>query len=121
VTTHCQYSPTGFTWGYSDSGPAQFALAILADYFECPQAARALHQHFKFAAIAGIHEKHWSMADSDITAVFHKLSRSHPWLERLAIVDEGPIVHVVDPCAEHEGKHGRLRAIIPQEDCDAND
>lgn len=27
------HSPTGFGWGYNGSGPAQTALAILADYF----------------------------------------------------------------------------------------
>lgn len=27
------HSPTGFEWGYSGSGPAQLALAILADHF----------------------------------------------------------------------------------------
>ena len=49
-------SPTGFAWGYAGSGPAQLALAILADYFGCSHAARALHQLFKFAAISGIQE-----------------------------------------------------------------
>lgn len=27
------HSPTGFAWGYGGSGPAQLALAILADFF----------------------------------------------------------------------------------------
>src|SRR5262245_12952424 len=27
------HSPTGFSWGYDGSGPAQLALAILADHF----------------------------------------------------------------------------------------
>jgi len=27
------HSPTGFNWGYSGSGPAQLALAILADFY----------------------------------------------------------------------------------------
>lgn len=27
------HSPTGFEWGYNGSGPAQLALAILADHF----------------------------------------------------------------------------------------
>jgi hypothetical protein len=34
------HSPTGFSWGYAGSGPAQLALAILADYFGCAHAAR---------------------------------------------------------------------------------
>lgn len=28
------HSPTGFSWGYNGSGPAQLALAILSDLFE---------------------------------------------------------------------------------------
>uniref|UniRef100_UPI003AF96E02 DUF6166 domain-containing protein n=2 Tax=Thiolapillus sp. TaxID=2017437 RepID=UPI003AF96E02 len=31
-------SPTGFSWGYRGSGPAQLALAILADYLRDEQA-----------------------------------------------------------------------------------
>jgi hypothetical protein len=45
-------SPTGFAWGYSKSGPVQLAAAILADWMGCDHA-RALHQRFKAAAIAG--------------------------------------------------------------------
>lgn len=45
------HSPTGFSWGYGGSGPAQLALAILLEYF--PEAV-ALHsyQDFKFGTIA---------------------------------------------------------------------
>ncbi len=28
------HSPDGFSWGYGGSGPAQLALAILADHFQ---------------------------------------------------------------------------------------
>jgi hypothetical protein len=46
------HSPTGFAWGYAGSGPAQLALAILADALGDGKAALALHQLFKFAVIA---------------------------------------------------------------------
>jgi hypothetical protein len=46
------HSPTGIAWGYGGSGPAQCALAILMDYFEDEERARALYQQFKFAVIA---------------------------------------------------------------------
>jgi Family of unknown function (DUF6166) len=115
------HSPTGFAWGYAGSGPAQLALAILADYFGCAHAARALHQLFKFAAISGIHEKHWSMAGSDIAATFEKLCRDRPWLDRLAILDEGPAVQIVDRYAERSGEFGRLPAVIPHDESEAND
>jgi hypothetical protein len=76
--------------GYAGSGPAQLALAILADYFGCAHVARALHQLFKFAAISGIQEKHWSMTGSDIARVFEKLCRDRLWLDRLAMFEDGP-------------------------------
>ena len=46
-------SPTGFSWGYGGSGPAQLALAILLDHFK-GNAQRALqhHQDFKWRVVA---------------------------------------------------------------------
>ena len=46
------HSPTGFSWGYDGSGPAQLALAILAD---CCGDEFALdnYQDFKREVIAG--------------------------------------------------------------------
>lgn len=46
------HSPTGFCWGYGGSGPAQTALAILADYFRDDRKALHLYQTFKNAVIA---------------------------------------------------------------------
>jgi hypothetical protein len=46
-----EHSPTGFCWGYNGSGPAQAALAILADYFD-DRTALARHHLFKSAVIA---------------------------------------------------------------------
>lgn len=45
------HSPTGFEWGYGGSGPAQLALALLADAINDDTATR-LHQQFKFAQVA---------------------------------------------------------------------
>jgi hypothetical protein len=45
------HSPTGFEWGYGGSGPAQLALALLADAINDETALR-LHQQFKFAQVA---------------------------------------------------------------------
>ncbi|HTW51640.1 MAG TPA: DUF6166 domain-containing protein, partial [Stellaceae bacterium] len=44
----CNHSPTGFEWGYPGSGPAQLALAILADFLGDDARAIALHQEFKW-------------------------------------------------------------------------
>lgn len=46
------HSPTGFCWGYQGSGPAQAALAILADYLGDDTRALWLYQSFKSAVIA---------------------------------------------------------------------
>jgi hypothetical protein len=41
------HSPDGFNWGYGGSGPAQTALAILADALEDDDLALRYHQRFK--------------------------------------------------------------------------
>ena len=41
------HSPDGFQWGYAGSGPAQLALAILADALGDDMRAVRLHQRFK--------------------------------------------------------------------------
>ena len=46
------HSPTGFCWGYGGSGPAQLALAILADYLKDDRRALSLYMEFKFKVIA---------------------------------------------------------------------
>jgi hypothetical protein len=47
------HSPTGFCWGYSGSGPAQLALALLLWSGAGRQEAQALYQAFKAAHVAG--------------------------------------------------------------------
>lgn len=59
------HSPTGFEWGYGGSGPAQTALAILADYLENDDdRAVRLHQKFKWDVIAKMPHKNWSIGES---------------------------------------------------------
>lgn len=56
------HSPDGFEWGYAGSGPAQLALAILADALGDDRRAVRLHQSFKFETIAKLpRDKTWSM------------------------------------------------------------
>jgi len=45
-------SPTGFNWGYGGSGPAQLALAMIADATGSDQKARAHMQEFKRRFVA---------------------------------------------------------------------
>lgn len=46
------HSSTGFAWGYLGSGPAQLALALLADALENDHEALRLYQEYKFRVIA---------------------------------------------------------------------
>ena len=52
----CNHSPTGFSWGYGGSGPAQLALAILLKYLSKEKAV-ALYQDFKREVIARFPEE----------------------------------------------------------------
>jgi uncharacterized protein DUF6166 len=72
------HSPTGFTWGYAGSGPAQLALAILADYFGDKPGGKALadalYQPFKFAVIVALpQECDWKMSFEEVGIILCRL------------------------------------------------
>jgi hypothetical protein len=46
-------SPTGFSWGYGGSGPAQLALAILLEFTDS-ETAKMLYHRFKEHFIVGL-------------------------------------------------------------------
>jgi hypothetical protein len=50
------HSPDGFSWGYSGSGPAQLALALLL-HFSTKDFALANYQQFKFDVVAGMTDR----------------------------------------------------------------
>jgi hypothetical protein len=58
-------SPTGPEWGYGGSGPAQLALAILADALGDHQAQRH-YQQFKWAMIATLPGDAWELTREQI-------------------------------------------------------
>jgi hypothetical protein len=62
------HSPTGFNWGYSGSGPAQLALAILLDHFGGDkERAQRHYQTFKFKIVAGWPQDNgWVITSNDI-------------------------------------------------------
>src|SRR5262249_741796 len=60
------HSPTGFEWGYGGSGPAQLALAILADHLGDDERAVRLHQGFKWAVIAKLDRDEWLLSTADV-------------------------------------------------------
>jgi hypothetical protein len=81
---HISYhSPDGFEWGYAGSGPADLALAILADHFGEPAGfvlaalrslwtprskAAALHQLFKERFLATEYRDEWQLDSGVIEA-----------------------------------------------------
>ncbi len=68
------HSPTGFAWGYGGSGPAQLALAILADYLQDDTRAQKLYQKFKIAVIAKIPQNEsWQLTDEEIKSIVERL------------------------------------------------
>ena len=60
------HSPDGFEWGYGGSGPAQLALALLADHLQDNQRALALYQDFKWKVVAGLPRDEWTLTSDDI-------------------------------------------------------
>ena len=59
------HSPTGFAWGYSGSGPAQLALALLMDATGEPTLALRHYQELKFRFVAGW-RKEWCITETEI-------------------------------------------------------
>jgi hypothetical protein len=60
------HSPTGFEWGYAGSGPAQLALALLADHLADRQEALDFYQSFKFAIVARLEHLRWELTSEQI-------------------------------------------------------
>ena len=60
------HSPDGFEWGYCGSGPAQLALALLADHCGNDEQALNFYQRFKWAVIAGLPRHHWALTSEEI-------------------------------------------------------
>ena len=58
--------PSGFEWGYAGSGPAQLALALLADCFGDDAAAVEWHHDFKAAVVAGKPYAGWTLTEEEI-------------------------------------------------------
>jgi hypothetical protein len=46
------HSPSGFSWGYAGSGPAQLALALLLDYTDNEEVALAEYMEFKTKVVS---------------------------------------------------------------------
>src|SRR5262249_20719564 len=60
------HSPDGFNWGYAGSGPAQLALALLADALGDDEKAQRHYQDFKFKVIGRLADDKWELSEEDI-------------------------------------------------------
>ena len=59
-----RHSPSGPEWGYRGSGPAQLALAILADFLGVDRQAMACYQRFRHAVVANLPYEHWTLDEA---------------------------------------------------------
>lgn len=55
------HSPNGFNWGYCGSGPAQLALALLADATDDAYVTVLWYQEFKRKVVAKLPHHAWVM------------------------------------------------------------
>jgi len=69
------HSPTGFEWGYGGSGPAQLALAILADCLGDDDRALQLHQDFKFSVVAAFQRDRWTLTTAEVMDAVLKIEK----------------------------------------------
>jgi hypothetical protein len=65
-------SPTGFEWTYEGAGPAQLALAMLADHLGDDARALALCQPFMRRVVAEL-DNSWELSSADIDAALADL------------------------------------------------
>jgi len=67
------HSPDGFNWGYGGSGPAQLALALLADALGDDAKAQAFYQDFKFKVIARLTGDAFELGQGEIRETVARL------------------------------------------------
>lgn len=60
-------SSTGFEWTYEGAGPAQLALALLADHLGDDARALRLYDAFMRAVVADL-DNSWELSSADIEA-----------------------------------------------------
>lgn len=67
------HSPTGFEWGYCGSGPAQLALAILADHLKNDEEALNLYQRFKWVIVVELPRRGWTLTTAQIDQILERI------------------------------------------------
>jgi hypothetical protein len=66
-------SATGFEWTYEGAGPAQLALALLADPLGDDVRALALYERFMRQVVAEL-DNSWELTSADIDAALAEIS-----------------------------------------------
>lgn len=66
---------TGFEWTYEGAGPAQLALALLADHLGDDQRALELHDAFMKAIVANLGNE-WELTEADMAKAVDALRRT---------------------------------------------
>jgi hypothetical protein len=64
-------SRAGFEWTYEGAGPAQLALALLADHLGDDKAALAAYERFMREVVAQL-DNAWRLTSADIDAALHR-------------------------------------------------
>jgi Family of unknown function (DUF6166) len=67
-----QLSATGFEWTYEGAGPAQLALALLADHLGDDGRAFALYERFMRHLVAEL-DNSWELTSADIDAALAEI------------------------------------------------
>jgi len=65
-------SPAGFEWTYEGNGPAQLALALLADHLGDDSRALALYDPFMLAVVAEL-DNSWELTSAEIEAALQAI------------------------------------------------
>src|SRR5437773_5621068 len=68
-----QLSPTGFEWTYEGAGPAQLALALLADHLGDDRKALALYEAFMREVVAYL-DNSWQLTSADLDEALQRIT-----------------------------------------------
>lgn len=75
------HSPGGFEWGYGGSGPAQLALALVADATGDAQRAQRIYQSFKATFVLTLGDS-WEIKAKDLLLIVEDLEQEKAAAER---------------------------------------
>jgi hypothetical protein len=72
-----QHSPTGFAWGYAGSGPAQLAIALLADALGDDARAERHYQQFKFRVVSKWSQSRgWTITQEEVVKEVERIEQA---------------------------------------------